>query len=143
MSVVVLDRDGKALMSCTEARSSALLERGRARILPSFIRLIDSQADSCKFQPLEVKIDPGSKFTGTCVYRLAVPASSNFTIQPSNGLVQGISCKNFKVVPCPGGHGYQLVAKKGRDRYATKARSAMHSALYLPGMKADISRAIL
>ena len=72
MAVFVLDSKGRALMPCTEKRAGLLLSRGRARVhrlVPFVIRLIERQADSCNFQPLEIKIDPGSKFTGEAIVR--------------------------------------------------------------------------
>lgn len=32
--------------------------------------------------------------------------------------------------------------KNGRDRYAIAVRNALHSVLYLPGLKAEVSREI-
>jgi 5-methylcytosine-specific restriction endonuclease McrA len=72
MAVFVLDRNGKALMPCSEQRARLLLERGRARVhrvLPFVIRLIDRSADSCEFQALRLKLDPGSKVTGMALVR--------------------------------------------------------------------------
>lgn len=72
MAVFVLDRMGKALMPCSEKRASLLLERGRARVhrlVPFVIRLVDCQAATCFFQPLRVKLDPGSKTTGIALVR--------------------------------------------------------------------------
>ncbi|SMP60535.1 RNA-guided endonuclease IscB [Noviherbaspirillum suwonense] len=72
MAVFVLDRCGKPVMPCTEKRARLLLERGRARVhrvLPFAIRLIDRTADSCAFQPLRLKLDPGSKTTGLALVR--------------------------------------------------------------------------
>ncbi|MDB5757123.1 MAG: endonuclease, partial [Burkholderia sp.] len=46
--------------------------RGRARVhrvLPFVIRLTDRTADSCNFQPLRLKLDPGSKTTGMALVR--------------------------------------------------------------------------
>lgn len=63
MSVFVLDRSGKPLMPCTEKRAKMMLTRGRARVhrvVPFVIRLTDRLADSSSFQPLRIKIDPGS-----------------------------------------------------------------------------------
>ena len=59
-------------MPCTEKRARLLLERGRARVhrvVPFVIRLVDRQADACDFQPLRVKLDPGSKTTGVALVR--------------------------------------------------------------------------
>lgn len=74
MSVYVLDVKGKPLMPCTEKRGRLLLIRGRARVhklVPFVIRLIDRDAASCVLQTLELKIDPGSKFTGVAVVRVS------------------------------------------------------------------------
>ncbi len=72
MAVFVLDRKGKALMPCTERRARLLLARGRARVhrvVPFVIRLVGRTADSCQFQPLRIKLDPGSKTTGMALVR--------------------------------------------------------------------------
>lgn len=72
MAVFVLDRNGKPVMPCTEKRARLLLERGRARVhrvLPLVIRLVDRTVDSCTFQPLRLKLDPGSKVTGLALVR--------------------------------------------------------------------------
>lgn len=74
MSVFVLDGKGKALMPCTEKRAGLLLSRGRARVhrlMPFVIRLIDRQVGFCDLQPLECKLDPGSKVTGIAVVRVS------------------------------------------------------------------------
>ncbi len=70
--VFVLDRTGKALMPCSEKRARLLLERNRARVhrlIPFVIRLVDRRAESCEFQALRVKLDPGSKTTGIALVR--------------------------------------------------------------------------
>ena len=72
MAVFVLDRQGKAVMPCSEKRARLLLERGRARVhrlVPFVIRLVDRQQVSCQLQPLQVKLDPGSKATGLALVR--------------------------------------------------------------------------
>jgi 5-methylcytosine-specific restriction endonuclease McrA len=72
MAVFVLDRSGKPVMPCTEKRARLLLERGRARVhrvLPFVIRLTDRTADFCNFQPLRLKLDPGSKTSGMALVR--------------------------------------------------------------------------
>lgn len=59
-------------MQCSEKRARLLLERGRARVhrvLPFVIRLTDRQADFCQFQPLRLKLDPGSQTTGLALVR--------------------------------------------------------------------------
>ncbi len=72
MAVLVLDKTGKALMPCTEKRARLMLERGRARvhrIMPFTIRLTDRKASESEFQPLRLKLDPGSKTTGLALVR--------------------------------------------------------------------------
>ena len=72
MAVFVLDRRGKALMPCSEKRARLLLQRGRARVhrvLPFVIRLTDRSADTCAFQTLRLKLDPGSKVSGMALVR--------------------------------------------------------------------------
>ena len=72
MAVFVLDTQGQALMPCTEKRARLLLARGRARVhrlVPMVIRLTDRTADTCAFQPLRLKLDPGSKTTGLALVR--------------------------------------------------------------------------
>lgn len=80
MSVFVLDKHGQALMPCTEKRARLMLERGRARVhrlLPFVIRLTDREAVSSDFQDLEIKLDPGSKFTGLAVVRVSEQVNSD------------------------------------------------------------------
>lgn len=70
--VFVLDKDGHPLMLCCEKRARLLLERDRARVhrvLPFVIRLSDREGSSCAFQPLRLKLDPGSKVTGLALVR--------------------------------------------------------------------------
>lgn len=72
MPVFVLDRSGKPLMPCCEKRAGKLLTAGRARVhrlVPFVIRLVDRHADTCVFQPLRLKLDPGSKTTGLALVR--------------------------------------------------------------------------
>lgn len=67
MAVFVLDKQGTALMPCSEKRARLLLERGRARIhriMPFVIRLVDRTAKESHFQTLRIKLDLGSKTTG-------------------------------------------------------------------------------
>ncbi len=72
MAVFVLDRGGRPLVPCTEKRARLLLARGRARVhkvMPFTIRVVDLDADDCRFQALRVKLDPGSKTTGMALVR--------------------------------------------------------------------------
>lgn len=70
--VAVLDRDHRPLMPCTQKRARLLLERGRAvvhRRYPFTLRLKDRRAQDCAFQPLRLKLDPGSRVTGIAILR--------------------------------------------------------------------------
>jgi len=72
MAVFVLDKHGKPLMPCTEKRARLLLERGRARVhrvMPFVIRLTDRLKEASAFQPLAIKIEPGSRETGLALVR--------------------------------------------------------------------------
>lgn len=72
MAVFVLDRSGKPLMPCGEKRARLLLARCRARVhrmLPFVIRLTDRHISDCRIQPVEIKLDPGSKVTGIALVR--------------------------------------------------------------------------
>lgn len=74
MAVLVIDRKKHPLMPCSEKRARKLLAAGRARIhrlIPFCIRIVDVDACNCQFQPLAVKLDPGSKFTGIALVREA------------------------------------------------------------------------
>ena len=70
MSVFVIDKRKRPLMPCSEKRARLLLKSGRARVhkrYPFTLRLIDRAVDTSKLQPVEIKLDPGSKVTGVAV----------------------------------------------------------------------------
>ncbi|SEP90217.1 RRXRR protein [Ectothiorhodospira magna] len=72
MAVLVLDKRKKPLMPCSEKRARLLLERGQAvvhRMHPFTIRLKDRTVEESVLQPIQIKIDPGSKTTGVTVIR--------------------------------------------------------------------------
>ncbi|PWL19946.1 MAG: HNH endonuclease [Altererythrobacter sp. XM-24bin4] len=72
MCVFVLDKRKNPLMPCSQRRARLLLERGRAvvhRHHPFTIRLKDRVGG--KTQPVEIRVDPGSKGTGLAVVRIA------------------------------------------------------------------------
>ena len=72
MAVFVLGKNKRPLMPCSEKRARLLLERGRARVhrlVPFTIRLVDRTVCDCTLQPLELKIDPGSKTSGLALVR--------------------------------------------------------------------------
>ena len=70
MAVFVLDKHKKPLMPTTEKRARLLLERGKAvviKLYPFTIRL--KYRIGGNIQPLRVKLDPGSSYTGVAVVR--------------------------------------------------------------------------
>lgn len=70
--VPVLGSDGKPLMPCTGKRARLLLQRGRAKVVrmePFVIQLLDRNQDDCELQPIQLKIDPGSRYTGMAIAR--------------------------------------------------------------------------
>lgn len=70
--VFVVDRHHDPLMPCSAKRARLLLQRGRARVhrfKPFTIRLVDRLQASSALQPVTVKIDPGSRYTGIVVAR--------------------------------------------------------------------------
>lgn len=72
MAVYVLDKQGHPLMPCSEKRARLLLNRGRARVhrvVPFVIRLVDRLLADSDVQPLTLKLDPGSRFTGMALVR--------------------------------------------------------------------------
>jgi hypothetical protein len=72
VAVFVVDKRKNPLMPCSEKRARKLLGSGRARVhrlIPFSIRVIDREVAGCVLQPVKIKIDPGSKFTGIAVVR--------------------------------------------------------------------------
>ncbi|MEO7159444.1 MAG: RNA-guided endonuclease IscB [Polaromonas sp.] len=89
---------------------------------------------------VKAEVTQGKK-TGSYTGRVAVRASGSFNIQTRSGLVQGISHRYCTVVQRGDGYGYQLVAKTDVTGTPPKQGDASHPALYLPGLKAEVSRA--
>ena len=83
------------------------------------------------------------KKIGFYVGRVAVRATGSFNIQTGQGVVQGISHRCCKVIQRADGYGFSTVAtrKDMCDLGRHKARNASRSALYLPSLKAEVSRA--
>jgi 5-methylcytosine-specific restriction endonuclease McrA len=81
------------------------------------------------------------KKAGCHIGRMAVRASGNFNIQTGNGLVQGVSHRYCTVVQRGDGYGYQVVAKTDATGTSPQQRNTSCSSLYLPGLKAGVSRA--
>ncbi|MFO7858445.1 MAG: RNA-guided endonuclease IscB, partial [Ectothiorhodospiraceae bacterium] len=70
MAVLVLSKNKRPLLPCSEKRARLLLDRNRAvvvRVAPFTIRLRDRMGG--KTQPVRVKIDPGSRTTGMALVR--------------------------------------------------------------------------
>ena len=85
---------------------------------------------------------PTGKKVGIHTGRVAVRATGSFNIQTATGVVQGISHRHCRVMQRADGYGYSQVAKIESEQVSHKARNASRSALYLPGLKAEVSRAI-
>ncbi|MDE3023460.1 MAG: RRXRR domain-containing protein [Pseudomonadota bacterium] len=84
---------------------------------------------------------PTGKKAGIHTGRVAVRATGSFNIQTATGVVQGISHRHCKVIQRADGYGYLMVAKMESDPVRHKAGVASQSALCLPGMNAEVSRA--
>lgn len=68
--VLVLDTNRKPLMPCYPARAKKLLASGRASVFrryPFTIILHDRKVENSVLQPMEIKIDQGSKTTGVAL----------------------------------------------------------------------------
>ena len=62
---LVLDKDKRPLMPCHPARARALLKNGKAAVYRKFpFTIILNNRDGGSVQPIEVKLDQGSKTTG-------------------------------------------------------------------------------
>lgn len=69
--VFVLDKNGRPLMPTSPARARILLKKGRARVVrqtPFVIRLVDRRLKDSTVTPVDVGIDPGSRFTGISMF---------------------------------------------------------------------------
>lgn len=63
--VFVLDKNKKALMPCCEARARKLLSKGKAKVYRRCpFTIILTCREGGETQPIEFKVDPGSKATG-------------------------------------------------------------------------------
>ena len=89
---------------------------------------------------VKAEVATGKK-AGAYVGRVAVRASGSFNIQTPQGVVQGISYRHCKVIQRADGYGYSTVAKMDVTGAPQRQRNASRSALYLPGLKAEVSRA--
>lgn len=95
MSVFVLGSDSRPIMPCSEKRARLLLNRGRAcvvRMYPFTIKMKDRSVDDCELQIIEVKIDPGSKYTGICLSRIAEKVVNVLALFELEHRGQAISC---------------------------------------------------
>jgi hypothetical protein len=67
--------------------------------------------------------------------------SGSFNIQTGHAVVEGIGHQHCSVVQRGDGYGYSIVAKMESEQVSHKARRHPGVALYLPGLKAEVSRA--
>jgi 5-methylcytosine-specific restriction endonuclease McrA len=66
--VFVLDKNKKPLMPCHPARARELLKKGKAAIFRYYpFTIILKEREGGNVQPMQVKIDPGSKYTGVAL----------------------------------------------------------------------------
>jgi hypothetical protein len=90
---------------------------------------------------------PAGVKAGIHIGRVAVRASGSFNIQSyqdgQSVVVQGISHKHCRVIQRADGYGYffNRANNAKREQARPQARNAARSALYLPGMNAEVSRA--
>ena len=90
---------------------------------------------------------PSGVKAGIHTGRVAVRASGSFNIQSHQDgksvVVQGISYKHCRVIQRGDGYGYffNRANNTGCEQARPTARNAARSALYLPGMNAEVSRA--
>lgn len=84
---------------------------------------------------------PAGKKHGTHAGRVAIRATGSFNIQTPQGAIQGVSHRHCKIIQRGDGYGYSTVAKMDVTGTPPKHRNASRSALYLPGLNAEVSRA--
>jgi 5-methylcytosine-specific restriction endonuclease McrA len=66
--VLVVDKNKQPLMPCHPARAKMLLKRGKAAVYRKYpFTIILKEREGGDTQPIEVKIDPGSKTTGIAI----------------------------------------------------------------------------
>jgi Restriction endonuclease len=81
------------------------------------------------------------KKAGTYLGRVAIRASGSFNIQTGNGLIQGIHHRFCTLIQRSDGYGYSWT--KIASTQGDAGTGAVHAAaLSLPGLKAEVSRAI-
>jgi RRXRR protein len=93
--------------------------------------------------PAALQTGPWKK-AGRYVGRVAVRASGFFNIQGSEGIIQGISHRHCRLIQRNDGYGYHYAQATFSDPVASaknpKCTDASHPPLYLPGLKAEVSR---
>nr|MCU0480642.1 RRXRR domain-containing protein [Anaerolineae bacterium] len=66
--VFVLDKNKKPLMPCNPARARQLLKSGKAAVYRRYpFTIILKDREGGDTQPIQVKLDPGSKTTGVAI----------------------------------------------------------------------------
>lgn len=83
---------------------------------------------------------PTGKKAGTHVGRVAVRASGNFNIDVAGQVVQGIAHRHCRRIQRGDGYGYSN-ARIALTKGVARAGTALLSALFHPGLKAEVSRA--
>ena len=78
---------------------------------------------------------------GLYLGRVAVRASGRFNIKTASGLVQGISHRFCTLIQRADGYGYSLT-KIALEKGAAGMGQQSVAALSLPGLKAEVSRAM-
>ena len=76
--VFVISSQGQALMPCHSARARMLLTNGKAvceKVYPFTIKLTDRPTG--ELQPVQLKIDPGSRHSGLALVLCVVRSFSN------------------------------------------------------------------
>ena len=83
---------------------------------------------------------PSGRHKGSHRGRVAIRATGSFNIQTPQGLIQGISYRHCRLIWRADGYSYSLMAQKekenGKHRHATRAE------LSIPGLQAEVSRAL-
>ncbi|WP_233855018.1 RNA-guided endonuclease IscB [Paraburkholderia sp. HD33-4] len=84
---------------------------------------------------------PSGKKAGIHIGRVAVRATGSFNIQTASAVVQGISYRHCALVQRGDGYAYSVQPKDSFRQGDAGVGRAVHAALSLPGMNAEVSRA--
>ncbi len=78
--------------------------------------------------------------SGVHVGRVAIRSSGYFNIQSTKNVIQGVSHRHCKMMQRADGYGYSIVAQQ--KEVSGNLGHASRAALSIPGMNAEVSRAI-